>query len=78
MFAVHCGTDVQFNGGKPSTFRSSEWAERGFCSGCGTHLFYHLLQSNEYILPAGLFPRSVVKASAFAEPWDARISSGNS
>ncbi len=55
MFAVHCGTDVQFNGGKPSTFRSSEWAERGFCSGCGTHLFYHLLQSNEYILPAGLF-----------------------
>jgi hypothetical protein len=22
---------------------------------CGTHLFYHLLPSNEYILPAGLF-----------------------
>ena len=22
---------------------------------CGTHLFYHLLPANEYILPAGLF-----------------------
>jgi hypothetical protein len=55
MFAVHCGSDVQFSGVTPSTYRSSDWAERGFCPGCGTHLFYHLLPSNEYILPAGLF-----------------------
>lgn len=55
MFAVHCGPDVQFNGAAPATFRSSDWAERGFCPSCGTHLFYHLLPSNEYILPAGLF-----------------------
>ena len=55
MFAVHCGTDVQFSGAVPATFRSSDWAERGFCPSCGTHLFYHLLPSNEYMLPAGLF-----------------------
>ena len=40
LFAVHCGT---------------EWAERGFCPTCGTHLFYHLLPTDEYIVPAGLF-----------------------
>jgi len=37
------------------TFESSEWAERGFCSDCGTHLFYHLKATNEYVVPLGLF-----------------------
>lgn len=55
MFAVHCGSDVSFVGDAPSKYQSSDWAERGFCSSCGTHLFYHLLPNNEYILPAGLF-----------------------
>ena len=55
MFAVHCGSDVSFIGDTPSRYKSSEWAERGFCSECGTHLFYHLLPNNEYILPVGLF-----------------------
>lgn len=55
MFAVHCDTGVQFVGATPTAYRSSDWAERGFCATCGTHLFYHLLPSDEYILPAGLF-----------------------
>ena len=55
MFAVHCGTEVQFNGQSPATYRSSDWAERGFCGRCGTHLFYRLLPGNEYMLPAGIF-----------------------
>lgn len=55
MFAVHCGTEVVFSGGQPASYRSSDWAERGFCPHCGTHLFYHLLPNDEYILPAGLF-----------------------
>ena len=55
MFAVHCGSDVQISGAQPVTYRSSDWAERGFCSTCGTHLFYRLRQGMEYILPAGLF-----------------------
>jgi hypothetical protein len=36
-------------------YKSSEWAERAFCGECGTHIFYRLLPSNEYYLPAGLF-----------------------
>lgn len=55
MFSVHCGSDVQFSGDAPAVYRSSGWAERGFCARCGTHLFYHLLPTNEYVLSVGLF-----------------------
>lgn len=56
MLSVHCGSNVQFDGGDSvSVFRSSEWAERAFCSKCGTHLYYRLIPANEYIVPAGLF-----------------------
>lgn len=56
MLAVHCGPEVSFSGTeKPATYQSSDWAERGFCPKCGTHLFYHLLPGDEYILTAGLF-----------------------
>ena len=55
MFAVHCGAEVTFLGGEPVRYQSSDWAERGFCPNCGTHLFYHLLPNNDYVLPAGLF-----------------------
>ena len=34
--------------------QSSEWAERGFCSQCGTHLFYFLKPANQYHFPIGL------------------------
>ncbi len=55
LLAVHCGSAVEFKGKvAPVTYASSEWAERGFCPTCGTHLFYHLLESNEYIVPVGL------------------------
>lgn len=50
-----CGKEVHFRGLTPVAYRSSEWAERGFCPTCGTHLFYHLLPTDEYIVPAGLF-----------------------
>lgn len=55
MFAVHCGPGVSFSGQEPARYQSSDWAERGFCAKCGSHLFYHLLPGDEYILPAGLF-----------------------
>lgn len=35
-------------------FDSSEWAERGFCKKCGTHLFYRLKTNNFHNLPLGL------------------------
>lgn len=34
--------------------RSSEWAERGFCKACGSNLFYHIMDSNDYQISAGL------------------------
>lgn len=37
------------------TYASSEWAERGFCSRCGTHLFYRLAKGGFYALSVGLF-----------------------
>ena len=35
--------------------RSSDWAERGFCTKCGSNLFYHLVDSEDYQMAAGLF-----------------------
>ena len=55
MFAIHCGSDVKFIGDTPTRYQSSDWAERGFCPKCGSHLFYYLLPNNEYVLTAGLF-----------------------
>ncbi|MGY8872342.1 MAG: GFA family protein [Pseudomonadales bacterium] len=55
LLAVDCGTEVTFTGEENiSTFASSEWAARGFCKQCGTHLFYHLNESGQYIMPVGL------------------------
>jgi hypothetical protein len=56
LLAVDCGTDVSFTGEQHITsYNSSDWAERGFCSRCGTHLFYRVKQTGQYIMPAGLF-----------------------
>ncbi len=53
---VDCGPDVIFTGTENiSLFNSSEWAERGFCRQCGTHLFYRLKESNQHMMPVGLF-----------------------
>lgn len=35
-------------------YSSSDWAERGFCATCGSHLFYRLKQSGFYAVPVGL------------------------
>ncbi|MBD2344829.1 GFA family protein [Anabaena subtropica] len=56
LFAVDCGSNISFEGKENITvFSSSEWAERGFCNRCGSHLFYRLKQNNQYIMPVGLF-----------------------
>ncbi len=54
--SVDCGSDVSFQGQENiRTYRSSDWAERGFCKHCGSSLFYHLKQYNSYIIPTGIF-----------------------
>lgn len=56
LLAVLCGTDVDIQGQDAiSTYDSSQWAERGFCHHCGTHLFYRVKGSEEYHIPVGLF-----------------------
>lgn len=56
LLAVDCGSEVLFEGRENiAIFDSSEWAERGFCSKCGSHLFYRLKHNNLHIMPVGLF-----------------------
>jgi hypothetical protein len=56
FLAVHCGSEITVSGKEHvSIFSSSEWAERAFCKNCGTHLYYRLTQSDEYIVQLGLF-----------------------
>ena len=56
LLAVYCGTSVHIDGeAYVSAYDSSEWAQRGFCNRCGTHLFYRLKGNNEYVVPIGLF-----------------------
>lgn len=55
QMAVFCGENVTFEGEENiSVFKSSEWADRGFCKNCGTHLFYRL-QGTQHMMLAGLF-----------------------
>jgi hypothetical protein len=52
---VDCGTDVSYNGAENiSLFSSSGWAERGFCSKCGSNLFYRLKESGQTLMAVGL------------------------
>ncbi|MDJ0712193.1 MAG: GFA family protein, partial [Woeseiaceae bacterium] len=53
---VDCGTDIEFaDEDNIAVFNSSDWAERGFCRTCGTHLFYRLKGTGQHMVPVGLF-----------------------
>ena len=68
---INCGADVDFDGeDNVSVFDSSDWAERGFCRNCGTHLFYRLKKSGQHMIPVGLFEDSaslVFKGQVFVD-----------
>ena len=55
LLAVDCGSDVTLAGDDIRVYNSSDWAERGFCGQCGSHLFYRLKHNQQYIVPVGLF-----------------------
>lgn len=66
LLAVHCDASVEIEGhNNISCFSSSDWAERAFCSSCGTHLYYRIKGSDGYILFAGFFGGQI--AFEFAE-----------
>ena len=53
---LNCGANVEIAGDEHlKIYDSSEWAERGFCKNCGTHLFYRLKGTGEHMIPVGLF-----------------------
>lgn len=55
LLAVECQTPVDFSGEEHiQVYASSDWAERGFCRHCGTHLFYRLKDGALHALPVGL------------------------
>lgn len=41
--------------GDATTYRSSEWAQRGFCGACGSTLWYETIHDRGRNLAAGLF-----------------------
>ena len=56
LMVIGCGSDVEYEGEENITvYDSSEWAERGFCKKCGSHLFYRLKAVKDHQIPAGLF-----------------------
>ena len=57
LLSVQCGSDVEIGEANHVVrYRSSDWAERGFCGRCGSGLFYRYLPLDSYALLAGLFP----------------------
>lgn len=55
-YAVDAGSDVDFGGAeKIHRFRSSERAERAFCSECGSILYFRLIPDGAYFIGPGLF-----------------------
>ncbi|WP_076589146.1 GFA family protein [Vibrio ostreicida] len=57
LFMMQCGTNVEFEGRDAiSEYDSSDWASRGFCQKCGTHLFSRFKKTGSYNVPVGLLP----------------------
>lgn len=72
--ACHCGMCLRWSGGpflsvsttgalfqgkeNITVYESSPWADRGFCNKCGSILFYHLKQNDEYVISIGAFENS--------------------
>lgn len=59
LLAVECREQIEFQGDERiGLYDSSVWAQRGFCTQCGTHLFYRLKDLSVYALPTGLLDGS--------------------
>ena len=54
LLVVHSTQPLQFSGAEPAVYDSSDWAQRGFCPTCGTHLFYRLKGGGFDAVPAGV------------------------
>jgi hypothetical protein len=56
FLALECGDTLKIeNATNLGVYRSSEWAERCFCTKCGTPLFYRLIGKDFYAVSAEAF-----------------------
>ena len=55
MAATCDDISLKDEGGHLGVYKSSEWAERGFCKNCGTSLFWRLHDGTNYVVSAELF-----------------------
>ncbi|TCD14067.1 GFA family protein [Oricola cellulosilytica] len=55
FMSLNCEAVTFENQDNIGRIRSSDWAERGFCTKCGSNLFYHLVDSGDHQMAAGLF-----------------------
>ena len=56
FMSVDLGKDFKLSGEQlVGRYSSSEWAERGFCKECGSHLFYRMKKSDHYFFMLGIF-----------------------
>ncbi len=56
FLVLECGGTVQIDDSSSlGIYRSSEWAERGFCTECGTSLFYRMVGKDFYAVSAEAF-----------------------
>ena len=54
LFVVDCSRELKFEGEENIVrYKSSDWAERGFCGSCGSNLFYFLKPADQYSISAG-------------------------
>ena len=53
--ALDVGQDIGIDGADNVTvYRSSDWAERGFCKVCGSSLYYRLVDAGSYSICTGI------------------------
>jgi hypothetical protein len=58
-FAVEAKNGIEFKSQEcVRVYNSSQWAERGFCVNCGSHLFYRLKNGAYHNVPLGLLENS--------------------
>ena len=71
FYACHCGMCLRWCGGpylsvsttglnfenieNLAVFDSSDWAERAFCRACGTNIFFHVKELDDYDVNTGTF-----------------------
>lgn len=58
LLAIHAPEGSTVSGDALIVYRSSSIAERGFCSCCGSNVFYRFQNGPELMLSAGLFDSS--------------------